>query len=94
MRMSTPPVYSPSLVVDNGITMGTGVLDLNSMITASAIDGALQAGSLAGSGLGMFGATVAGQQGPIPDPTSDTAANNAAIISILNALRTYGLLAV
>ena len=43
--------------------------------------------------LGFRGTTAAVQPSAIADPASDTAANNAAIDSILAALRTIGIIA-
>ena len=78
----------------NTFSLGSSNMNMGNgrNITASSSTGT-KIGTATNQKFGFWGTTPVVQQSAIADPASDTAANNAAIDSILAALRTMGLIA-
>lgn len=81
-------IVSGTDAIDHGIKLQ---IDSNDIIVAQATgDGA---GGITNKAIGLYGTTPATQAAAISNPAESTAGNNAAIDSILAALRAIGLIA-
>ncbi len=86
-----------SMVWNLVVTSGTSIhgvklqIDANDIIVAQATGNG--SGGITNKAIGLYGTTPTVQASAISDPASDTASNNAAIDSILAALRAIGLIA-